>query len=347
MKMVITMLDSYKRLLQSKKGNCIGEALNSQSIKIVDATFKNDPAYRKCRIHDELVDAKYFTNTKYSINKDHVDYHVQFRPGVHYPIGTYIDIPNDIGEYNTWLIVGENEDPQFIKYNVLKCNWTFKWIYKRVIHSCLGVLRNRNSYNSGVWTDYMVTSIENQIAFWLPTNEITNTIDYDQRFLITMNKDKPVAWSVTKREDVVPIGITKFTLKQDKYNPVEDNPDLMIANYYTTTVPPSEDDIGSIHKSISISYKGINPNIKCGGSPKVFSVTFYGIDNEILEDEIATWEVLISKDYEKYLFIDIKGNQLTLQCDNVYSIIGQPITLCAYNSDKTCQDTLALEVVSL
>lgn len=201
--------------------------------------------------------------------------------------------------------------------------------------------------NSGVWTDYMVTSIENQIAFWLPTNENTNTIDYDQRFLITMNKDKPVAWSVTKREDVVPIGITKFTLKQDKYNPVEDNPDLMIANYYSTTIPPSEDIVDSIHKSISISYTGTNPNIKCGGSPKVFSATFYGIDNEILENEMATWEVIISEDYKKYLFVDIKGNQLTLQCDNVYNTIGQSIILYAYNSDKTCQDTLTLEVVSL
>lgn len=142
------MLDSYKKRL-SIRGNHMGEALKKQSDVIMDKTFKNDIAYRVCYIDGKPVDAKYITYTYYSISKDAVDYHLQFRPGVHYPIGKYVDVPDDTGAYNRWLIVGRSDEPQFVKYNILKCNWTFKWIKDGVIYEQLGVLRKRNSYNSG------------------------------------------------------------------------------------------------------------------------------------------------------------------------------------------------------
>ena len=116
----------------------------------MNQTFTNDIAYRKCYIDGEPVDAKYITYTYYSISKDFVDYHLQFRPGVHFPMGKYVDIPDDTGTYNRWLIVGRSDEPQFVKYNILKCNWVLKWIIDGEIHECLGVLRSRNSYNSGL-----------------------------------------------------------------------------------------------------------------------------------------------------------------------------------------------------
>ena len=139
----------YKRRLSSR-GEHMGQALKSQSDVIMDKTFKNDIAYRKCYINGKPVDAKYIVYTYYSISKDAVDYHLQFRPGVHYPMGTYVDVPDDVGNYNRWLIVGRSDEPQFVKYNILKCNWNFKWIKDGVIYEQLGVLRKRNSYNSGL-----------------------------------------------------------------------------------------------------------------------------------------------------------------------------------------------------
>lgn len=340
------MLEHYKRFLKAR-GNWNGDAINTNSIQLMNATFKNDPAYRIATINNEKIEIKYFVSQKYSIAKDQVDYLIQFRPGVHYPIGTYIDIPDDVGDYHTWLIVGRNNEPLFVKYNILMCNWTFKWIYKGKVHSCLGVIRSRNSYNSGVWTDYMVTSIENQISFWLPTNDSTNTIDYDQRFLICMNKEYPIAWSVTKREDVIPIGITKFTLKQDKYNPMEDNPDLMIANYYSTTLPPEELPETAVEKSVIISYSGSMPNIKCGGSAKTFTATFYNSQKEELLDEVCNWDVEIADKYRDYLDIQVQDNQLKLKCKDFYEVIGEPITIHVSNKDNSCEDILKLEVISL
>ena len=143
------MLEAYKKRL-NQKGKYMGEVLKRQSDVIMDKTFTRDIAYRLCYIDGEPVDAKYITYTYYSISKDAVDYHLQFRPGVHYPIGKYIDVPDDTGTYNRWLIVGRSDEPQFVKYNILKCNWTFKWVKNGIIYECLGVLRKRNNYNSGL-----------------------------------------------------------------------------------------------------------------------------------------------------------------------------------------------------
>jgi len=212
------MFDRFRqRHMQS--GRYMGEALKNQSDMIMDKTFTNDIAYRQCYIDGKPVDAKYIVYTYYSISKDAVDYHLQFRPGVHYPIGKYVDVPDDTGKYNRWLIVGRSDEPQFVKYNILKCNWTFKWLINDTIHECLGVLRKRNNYNAGLWINYLVQVPENQTLFIVPTNPITQTIDYNMRFLISDNQRNPLAWEVAKREDMYPVGITSITLKQSLYDP--------------------------------------------------------------------------------------------------------------------------------
>ena len=54
----------------------------------------------------------------------------------------------------------------------------FKWIKNKQIYSCFGVLRNRNNYNSGVWSDGFFTSVDNQSQFIVPTTPTTQTIDW-------------------------------------------------------------------------------------------------------------------------------------------------------------------------
>ena len=45
---------------------------------------------------------------------------------------------------------------------------------------------------------YEFTQPENQTMVWLPTNEVTKTITYDIRTLISNNDIHPIAWSVSK-----------------------------------------------------------------------------------------------------------------------------------------------------
>lgn len=143
------MLSSYKKRV-SKLGNNMGNALKNQSDMIMDATFTRDINYRKCYIDGTPVDAKFIKHTKFSISADATDFHLQFRPGKYYAIGKYVDIPDGDGVYHRWLIVNRNNDLQFTKYNVLKCDHVFKWMKDGVVYECLGVLRSQSSYNSGL-----------------------------------------------------------------------------------------------------------------------------------------------------------------------------------------------------
>lgn len=153
------ILENYRNRLSHGQSDS-GKFMREHSLRTMDATFRRDPAYRKSKINAEYVDTKFLAYTKNSISKDAIDYHLVFRPGVTYPLGTYVDIPvNQDDEYTTWLIVDRDNHPIFFKYNILLCNWLFKWIANGKVRSCLGAIRSRNSYNSGVWADERLSLI--------------------------------------------------------------------------------------------------------------------------------------------------------------------------------------------
>lgn len=323
------MFDLYKKRV-SATGTFMGEALKKQADAIMNATFTRDIAYRKCFIDGEPVDAKYLVHTYYTISKDAVDYHIQFRPGVHYPIGTYIDIPDDIGEYHRWLLVNRSDEPQFPKYNALKCNWTFRWISDGVVYEQLGVLRMKLSYNSGIWADYRTVTPENQNQFILPTNADTQKINYNMRFLISDNQENPIAWEVSKIEDTFPPGIIFITLKQDLFNPKTDNKELMIADYYKDSVPTSEE------KETSITYNG-KAELKVGGGYKIFSV-------EDIDDSFR-WDISGVPE-DKYECIT-EGNEIKIKVVNDYNLIGSVITLSLLSEGEQVLSSIEIGVVSL
>lgn len=138
-------------------GGSQSAAYRKQSRDIIDATFHRSAAYKtvylshlnSCMRKQEY-EAKFFIHTYYNIAGDNEDYFLQFRPGVRVPMGSYVEIPDDNGQYETWLIIAFDERPQFPLYYVLKCNWTLKWMQNGVPYQCLGVKKSQNSYNSGV-----------------------------------------------------------------------------------------------------------------------------------------------------------------------------------------------------
>lgn len=335
----MTTLDLYKKRLLTR-GNHMGEVLKKQSDIIMDKTFKNDIAYRVCYIDGEPVDAKYIVYTYYSISKDAVDYHLQFRPGVHYPIGKYVDVPDDTGKYNRWLIVGRSDEPQFVKYNILKCNWTFKWIKNDVVYEQLGVLRKRNSYNSGLWTDYYGTTPENQNQLIMPTNPITQTLSYNMRLLISDNQIDPIAWEVSKIEDTIPIGITYFTIKQDLFNPNVDNRELMIADYYKSKVEPIEEEIAIVPKEVKIKYN-TTAAIKVGGSYKIFTAVS---SDEDYNTSFVSW-VIEGLSEDDYTTLSTPG-QIKIKSSKNYNLIGKVFTLKLLYEGQLA-DSVQVEVIGL
>ena len=98
-------LHDYKKFL-SLQGQHLGEVRKNESDMIMNATFTGDIAYRKVYILSkeegwQFVDAKFSKHVAASTSKDAVDSYLQFRPKVHYPVGTYVFIPDDTNYHLT------------------------------------------------------------------------------------------------------------------------------------------------------------------------------------------------------------------------------------------------------
>lgn len=173
---MLELVKKYKDDLQSS-GTVIGDIRRNTANDLINYTFTEDPDYKLVRVLKQdgwhLEDAKYQYHVTQSITSKAVDWYLQFRPNVHFPIGTYILIPDDTetiprtfdeekdyfaesrkkalsdGQHSRlWFIVDRNYATHFVRYNIVRCNWTFRWIYDGKIQSVIGAIRSANSYTS-------------------------------------------------------------------------------------------------------------------------------------------------------------------------------------------------------
>lgn len=177
--------NTYQRSLGVGGVHTNGQRHTFESKNIVEATWYDDPAsctgYLYSWEYDDEkdkniglhpwdskskipVDIKFIINSYQSLSKDNVDYRIMFKPsykcnvpyykdlfekkaGAEYPIGLFIDLPDDKGIYRRWLIVaGANTDNRdFPNWSILFCDYDFKWVYKQKKYHMWGVARSQNS----------------------------------------------------------------------------------------------------------------------------------------------------------------------------------------------------------
>ena len=290
--------------------------IQSKTAYIYDYYHDDQPDRVNHMTYDEnstktKIDIKFIVSSYGSLSKDDVDFHIIFKPSQpveftdgdelyyyqrdyadHYhsrfPIGMFIDIPNDRGVYEKWLIVNSERGNQFVKYFVLPCNYKLFWIEidgnKRIKRTMWCVKRTQSSYNSGLWTDNVFTSTENQSKIWLPLNPLTEYFYYSnngksQRLIVGALTKHPTVWKISKIENAEPIGIQKVTLSQDFFNKSTDYVNFqtgeMYADYYSSTVEPEDDNINDYCVLSSTSTV-----IKCEGSYKLITAKFYDSDGK-------------------------------------------------------------------
>ena len=149
--------------LKDKFSNTTGYQLKKMANTIFDETFSNNTTYRKGMLYNcnmkelEEMEFKFIKTKTYTVDKDVIEYWVQFKTGVNpeiifdtsedqkHRLGYYIDVWDDnTKEIKKWLIVGKDQS-EFDRYLVLECNWLFEWLdHDRNYHKCLGCLRNQN-----------------------------------------------------------------------------------------------------------------------------------------------------------------------------------------------------------
>lgn len=254
------------------------------------------------------IDAKFIVKSYQSIDKVQVEYYVQFRPSQKFyfdkseelyyfekirkrynsafPIGAYLDIPDDKGIYHKWLICRAEPANQFPKFLVLPVDYELMWIEtngkERIKRRMWAVLRMPSSH-TGTHTDRVFTRLDDQNKILLPMNSITEKIWYtddenkNMRLIVSTLSEHPSVWRVTKCENIQPFGIQKITIYSDFYNKHTDFINLetgeMYADYISPIdyIDPSEPTPAPTSNSAKITAS--TSTIKVGGSYKTLSVS--------------------------------------------------------------------------
>lgn len=340
-------LQTARRIAHAKNNGAktIGQIYKEQSDDMMNWTWWNDPQSKVAYIYDYFhddqpeikdhmtyenttktrIDIKFIVKSYQSMDKDQVDYYIQFRPdekfdftendelyyyekdfhkkyGADYPIGMMIDIPDDRGIYHKWLICRDEPANQFPKFLILPLNYRLYWIEqdgdKRYKRNMWCTIRMQSSYTSGSYVDKVFSRPDNQTKLWFSMNSITEKFwysddnDKNMRLIVSAPIKEPVTWRITKCENAQPLGIQKLTLYQDKFNEHTDYVNLetgeMYANYFDSEIAPTDPDTPTTPPSSTTARISASTSIiKVGGSYKNLTVNLFNDSNEDITTEYA------------------------------------------------------------
>ena len=194
---------------------------------------------------------------------------------------------------------------------------------------------------------YVSQTVENQEVMWLPTNDDTKTIFYDTKFLKSSpGRYPPLAWKVSKIEDTATEGISRFTMTQEQFNPVTDNADKMIADYYESAVEPEifETEETPIISNLEITYSG-SPAVKAGGGFKKFALKSR-TDGKLVDcTEEVSWSIDFPDGDLEQLETSVNANIFKVKCKPDYLLIGKTFTITATTEHSS--KSLIVEITSL
>ena len=344
---------------------------SEESLKLNNLHPEDDPQKTALPI-------KFIRHAKQTYDKDQVTFWLQMQPGqecnldyyddvlgkrynVLFPIGLFVDVMHEDGTYNKWLIVDKANynGNQFPTFEILKCDYLAQWIFNGHKYQCPAVLRSQNSYNAGIWTDYRITTVEDQQKFAVPMTRETETLFYNIRLVVdAMVETEPRTWLISKVNRISPTGICRVTMTQDIFDQHTDfiekdeNGNIigMWANYFKSNLEPTPVDIddtlpSSITSKITCSGK---PQFKIGGSAKTFTVTYYDENGQKMSDyTVGRWTFKIDD-------ISIPSELLVLtEMDNTIKIkflgddsyIGKIFTVINTSGDVV--SSLNVEIIAL
>ena len=340
-------LQTARRVANAKNNGAktIGQIYKEQSDWAMNQTWWNDPQSKVAYIYDYFhddqpeikdhmtyenttktrIDIKFIVKSYQSMDKDQVDYYIQFRPdakfdfteedelyyyekdfhkryGADYPIGMMIDIPDDRGIYHKWLICRDEPANQFPKFLILPLNYRLYWIEqngdKRYKRNMWCAIRMQSSYTSGSYVDKVFSRPDNQTKLWFSMNSITEKFwysdddDKNMRLIVSAPLEQPVTWRITKCENAQPLGIQKLTLYQDRFNEHTDYVNLetgeMYANYFDSEITPTDPSTPTAPpSSITARISASTSTIKVGGSYKNLIANLFNDSNEDITTEYA------------------------------------------------------------
>lgn len=318
-----------------------GSVYKNNTDMIIDAAWDRDPQSCKAYLydyeHDDEPDKKYNLFSYNSLSKTPIDikfsiksynsfdskqvaYCIQFRPyqncnvdyynelyahkyGSIFPVGLYIDIPDDKGVYRRWLVIDKADyySQQFPTWFVLPCEYRYSWVYNMKKYQMWGTLRTKAFSGIGVSGD-TVKTLNGNLQEFLPLNIVTENLYYNQRIIISAPTQEPTSWSISDVNNIASIGIIRLTFEKDVFDQNKDyiekdnagNIVAMWANYYNNVTEPKSDPVLD-YATAKIKYNGSNPYLKIGGSYK--TLTFTDLYEEYRDSTVSSdvkWDFYIN-----------------------------------------------------
>ena len=388
-------LETYRKL----HSGTIGQEHKRLSDKIMDATFWTDINSRVGYLYDYYhddhitqlndldspndskkipIDIKFLMNTSQTYGDDQQTFHIQMRSGQEcnvkyydeffgnrynatFPIGLFIDIPNEQGKYNRWLVVDKANYnvTQFPTFEVLRCDYILNYIDdNRKKRKIAVVLQSQNSYNSGIWSGHKSTIVEDQLKFAITLNRDTEKLYYNQRLIVDNNVlTEPRTFQISKVNRIMPGGIAIITLAQTKFDGDKDYVEIdktteevigLWADYFvgnTEATDPVETD--SIH--VEITYPG-KPTIRVGSGYKKLAVNFYQGESDIPLME-GQWQFYIGDEDVSNLIVyssaEVEENEIKIKFNSKDTNYGGKTLTIKYVVNSDIQASVDLDLANL
>lgn len=343
------MFDVYKNRLSTYGANN-REALKNQSIIAKETSFKDSQFYKEVRINNVVYDSILYEDVSDTVKSGFGNFKIEFKHDVHFDPGTYVDIYDNEGNLEHWLIMNDIGIPFFPKNLIKKCNYELKWKNadgKVVSRWCIidDSYKMYSAFNVYDNTTKLPTAT---IVAWLPQDSETINLRRDKRFLIDVPNviENPDCYEVTNRNVVTKslknnTGLVVLALYQSQYNPTYDNKELMIADFYS--VPTEQTPETATGTYGEFTYKG-KPQITMGTPAKKFTLVFKN-GNETLSDN-GNISVAILPEFAEKISYSITNNVISISCVNYPAMINYSFKVTGKSSDSTITTELMVKVVS-
>ena len=328
------------------------------------------------------IDAKFIVKSYQSMDKDQVEYYLMFRPsqpvrfnegddlyyyetdfrkryGATFPIGLFVDVPDDRGIYHKWIVCRNEPANQFPKYLILPVNYELTWIEKsndkRIKRRMWCCLRQQNSYTIGIYTDRYFTHTDNQDKILLPMNSITEKFWYtsedskNMRVVVSALTEHPTVWTVTKVENSMPFGIQKLTIYTAFWNEHTDYVNLetgeMYADYFDSEIVPTDPDTKPTPSPVTNILATITSSastIKVGGSYRTLNIKLSNDSGEDITDTFGDsksnfeWHFEIdNEEYKGIIRNDLSFCQMKIKFPDDYDYVGKILTIYCTITNET------------
>jgi hypothetical protein len=264
-------------------------------------------------------------------------------------IKTMTSMPNEqffAGDYVLWENVYwlvsdmDRECAVYYRGTIRECNRLLRWQDDdgNIIERWCAT-DEKASYTQGLTYNSVIDRVKTVYTLFLPLDSDTMKIRRYHRFIMDVDLEDPDTYVVTNRNVISAVydpdlvhGVIRLVLSQDERSQDNDNLNLQIADY----TKPKEIIKGA---NCEIKYDGKDPNIKAGGSHKVYTAVFYDASGAEITGVTPHWDITFMSDQEQYFEYEIVDNTLSIKAKNEPSIIHSQVRI-ALSADGVASDCI-------